>query len=87
MTITIKLDISLEERLRQRAASAGRSNSDIVRAALQSFLDQADPEPARSAHDLGNEFFGRHRGAADLAQNRKGSLADVVAARHARRRR
>ena len=87
MTITIKLDISLEERLRQRAASAGRSNSDIVRAALRSFLDQSDPEPARSAHDLGHEFFGRHRGAADLAQNRKGGLADVVAARHVRRSR
>ena len=85
MTITIKLDLPLEERLRQRAASTGRSTSDVVRAALQAYLDQADAEPARSAHDLGAEFFGRYQGPTDLAQGRKGSLADIAAARHARR--
>ena len=87
MTITIELGISLEQRLRQHAASTGRSTSDVVRAALQVFLDQTQTESVRPAHELGNEFFGRHRGAADLAQNRKGGLADVVAARHARRSR
>ena len=34
MTVTVKLDVPLEERLRQRAASTGRSTSDVIRAAL-----------------------------------------------------
>jgi len=85
MTVTIKLEATLEERLRQRAASSGRSTSDVVRAALQAYLDAPDERSARSAHELGADLFGRHRGPVDLAAPRKAALAAAWDARHARR--
>ncbi|MBX3599117.1 MAG: CopG family transcriptional regulator [Rubrivivax sp.] len=85
MTVTIKLDATLEERLRQRAAGSGRSTSEVVRAALQAYLDAPDEAPVRSPFDLGADLFGRHRGPADLAAGRKAALADAWGARHARR--
>lgn len=85
MTVTIKLETALEEQLRQRASATGRSTSEVVRAALQAYLAQDDPGPLRSAFDLGAEFFGRHRGPANLAQDRKRALADAWGERQARR--
>ncbi len=85
MTVTIKLDVPLEERLRQRAASTGRSTSDVIRAALQAYLDQPEADAARSAYALGEDLFGRHAGPPDLAQGRKQAVADAWGARHARR--
>ena len=85
MTITIKLEAPLEERLRQRASSTGRSTSDVVRAALQAYLAQPEADTARSAYALGEDLFGRHRGPADLAQRRKHHAADAFTQRHARR--
>lgn len=85
MTVTVKLDVPLEERLRQRAASTGRSTSDVIRAALQLYLDQPERAAPRSAFELGADLFGRHQGPADLAQGRKRAVADAWAQRHARR--
>lgn len=85
MTVTIKLEAPLEERLRQRAASTGRSTSDVVRAALQAYLAEPQGEAPRSAYALGEDLFGRHQGPADLAQDRKQQAADAWATRHARR--
>lgn len=85
MTVTIKLEAPLEERLRQRAASTGRSTSEVVRAALQSYLAQSEAEAPRSAYALGEDLFGRHHGPADLAHNRKQHVAEAWATRHARR--
>lgn len=85
MTVTVKLDVPLEERLRQRAASTGRSTSDVIRAALQLYLDQPERAATRSAFELGADLFGRHQGPADLAQGRKRAVADAWAQRHARR--
>ena len=85
MTVTIKLDNALEERLRQRAASTGRSTSDVVRAALNEYLADADRALQRSPFELGQGLFGRHQGSADLASNRKALLADDWNAKHARR--
>lgn len=85
MTVTIKLEAPLEERLRQRAASTGRSTSDVVRAALQAYLAQPEAETPRSAYALGEDLFGRHGGSVDLAQDRKHHAQQVWADRHARR--
>ena len=85
MTVTIKLEALLEEQLRQRAQSTGRSTSDVVRAALQAYLAQPEPGPPRSAFELGADLFGRHAGPADLAAGRKAAAADAWQARHARR--
>lgn len=86
MTVTVKLDVLLEERLRQRAAGTGRSTSDVIRAALRAYLDQPDERAVpRSAFELGADLFGRHRGTADLAQRRKQAAAEAFGERHARR--
>lgn len=85
MTVTVKLDTQLEERLRQRAAGTGRSTSDVIRAALQAYLDQPERGTARSAFDLGADLFGRHQGPADLAQGRKRAVAEAFGERHAGR--
>lgn len=85
MTVTIKLDVPLEERLRQRAARTGRSTSDVVRAALLAYLDLPEADPALSAYELGADLFGRHEGPADLAQGRKRAMAEAWGERHARR--
>ncbi|MFT4099636.1 MAG: ribbon-helix-helix protein, CopG family [Burkholderiaceae bacterium] len=85
MTVTIKLEASLEERLRQRAAATGRTASDVVRAALQAYLAQPEADTARSAYALGEDLFGRHHGPTNLAQQRKHYVADAFAHRHPRR--
>ena len=86
MTVTVKLDAPLEERLRQRAAASGATTSDVIRQALLAYLDAQGGTPAPSAHALGADLFGRHRGAPDLATRRKSSVADLWAAKHAARR-
>jgi plasmid stability protein len=86
MTMTVKLDPALEQRLRQRSAASGRPASDIIRQALIGWLD-ATPEPQTSAYELGSDLFGRHAGAADLSSTRKQAVAQVWADKHAARRR
>lgn len=85
MTVTVKLDLPLEERLRQRAARTGRSTSDVIRAALMAYLDQPERAAPPSAFALGADLFGRHSGPTDLARQRKRAAADAWAERHARR--
>lgn len=82
MTVTVKLDATLEEQLRQRAAASGATTSDVIRQALIAYLNAPSGTAARSAHALGADLFGRHRGAPDLAERRKALLADAWAAKH-----
>jgi hypothetical protein len=84
MTMTVKLDPLLEQRLRLHAASTGRPASEIIREALVALLDSTPAEPL-SAHALGAGLFGRYGGPADLASNRKRHAAEAYAQRHARR--
>ena len=86
MTVTVKLDTQLEERLRRRAAGSGRSTSEVIRAALLAYLNQPDERAAaRSAFERGSDLFGRHHGPADLAQHHKQAAAEAWAERHAKR--
>lgn len=78
MTLTVKLDPTLEHALRQRCSAQGRSVSDMVREALQTYL-AAQPSEPPSAYALGEDLFGRHHGPADLATQRKAALAEVWA--------
>lgn len=84
MTMTVKLDAALETRLRLRCAALGRPAGEIIREALQAWLADT-PDVAPSAHALGADLFGRHRGPAGLASKRKTAAADVWADKHARR--
>jgi predicted transcriptional regulator len=86
MTVTIKLDPLLEEQVRQRALASGRGISDVVRAALRSYLAAEDATGApRSAYEMGVDLFGRHAGAADLATRRRFGYVATAVERHARR--
>lgn len=86
MTMTVKLPPLLEQSLRQRSAALGRPASELIREALQAYLDSA-PMPRPSAYAVGEDLFGRHGGPADLASTRKRALADVWAAKHSGRTR
>ena len=77
MTVTVKLDALLEEQLRQRAAASGATASDVIRQALLAYLSAPAKAAAPSAHALGADLFGRHRGAPELAEQRKALLADA----------
>ena len=85
MTVTVKLDLQLEEPLRQRAARTGRSTSEVIRAALLAYLDQPERATPLSAFELGADLFGRHRGPAEMAQRRKQGAAEAWGERHAKR--
>ena len=84
MTMTVKLDPALEQRLRQRCAAQGVPASQVIREALVQWLDR-QPEAEPSAHALGADLFGRHAGPADLAMGRKQALSDIWAERLANR--
>ncbi len=85
MTVTVKLDALLEERLRQRAAASGATASDVIRQALVAYLNAPRSVAPPSAYALGADLFGRHRGAPELAERRKSLLADAWAAKHSQR--
>ncbi len=84
MTMTVKLAPSLEQTLRQRSAALGRPASELIREALQAYLDTA-PMVRPSAYALGEDLFGKHRGAVDLARTRKEALAELVADKQRKR--
>jgi predicted DNA-binding protein len=85
MTMTIKLAPEMEQALRRRSAVLGRPASALIREALAQYL-AADSSAELSAYALGADLFGRHRGAADLAEQRKRHVADAWAEKHAARR-
>ena len=84
MTMTVKLDPTLEQRLRQQSAALGRPASELIREALVAYLDSAPAQPL-SAYALGSDLFGRFSGPVDLAAQRKSALAEVWAGKHAKR--
>jgi Arc/MetJ-type ribon-helix-helix transcriptional regulator len=80
MTTTVKLPTTLEDSLRERCASEGRSISEVMRDALMMYL--AKPHKgAASAFALGEDLFGRSYseglGITNLASNRKAQAAQV----------
>jgi Arc/MetJ-type ribon-helix-helix transcriptional regulator len=84
MTMTVKLDPALEQRLRRQSAALGRPASELIREALVAFLDKT-PLQAPSAYALGSDLFGRYGGPADLATRRKSALADAWGRKRATR--
>jgi Arc/MetJ-type ribon-helix-helix transcriptional regulator len=84
MTMTVKLPAPLERSLRQRVAALGRPASELIREALQAYLDATPPRRA-SPYALGEDLFGKHRGPPDLADTRKDALTRLWADKHKRR--
>ncbi|MBZ8139371.1 hypothetical protein CLD22_05570 [Rubrivivax gelatinosus] len=79
MTVTVKLDAALEQRLRDSAQRSKRSTSDVIRAALVCYLDASERAAPPSAYELGAELFGRYEGPADLAGRHREHAAAVWA--------
>jgi Arc/MetJ-type ribon-helix-helix transcriptional regulator len=80
MTTTVKLPTTLEDSLRERCASEGRSISEVMRDALLMYLARP-PKGVASAFALGEDLFGRSYtaglGITNLASNRKAHAAQV----------
>ncbi len=76
MTMTVKLDTVLEQRLRRQSAALGLTASALIRQALVAYLDSSAAQPL-SPYALGSDLFGRFSGPADLASNRKAALAEA----------
>lgn len=83
MTMSVKLDPALEQRLRQQSTTLGRPASELIREALVAYLD-AVPKAPPSAYTLGSDLFGRFSGPPDLASGRNAALADVWDRKHSR---
>ncbi|MBU0499481.1 MAG: ribbon-helix-helix protein, CopG family [Gammaproteobacteria bacterium] len=83
MSISIRLDKSIEESLRQRLQIDGVSLSDFIRDAIREKLGRAEGEP--SPYELGKALFGRFgSGRDDLSSRRKTLLREKLDAKHRR---
>lgn len=83
MSLSIRLDKTLEESLRRRLQVDGISLSDFIREAIRDKLSREDAKP--SPYDLGKQLFGRYgSGRDDLSTNRKALLREKLNAKHRR---
>jgi Arc/MetJ-type ribon-helix-helix transcriptional regulator len=83
MSISIRLDKSVEESLRQRLQSEGISLSNFIREAVCEKLSRYENRP--TPYELGEHFFGRYNsGCDDLSSNRKALLREKLNAKHRR---
>ncbi|QTR50915.1 ribbon-helix-helix protein, CopG family [Candidatus Thiothrix anitrata] len=83
MSLSIRLDKTLEESLRRRLQVDGISLSDFIREAIRDKLSKEDAKPG--AYALGQHLFGRYgSGRDDLSTNRKALLREKLNAKHRR---
>ncbi|MBJ6611998.1 MAG: ribbon-helix-helix protein, CopG family [Candidatus Thiothrix moscowensis] len=83
MSLSIRLDKTLEESLRRRLQADGISLSDFIREAIRDKLSKEDAKP--SPYALGQHLFGRYgSGRDDLSTNRKALLREKLNAKHRR---
>jgi hypothetical protein len=83
MTLTVKLDAELERALAKRSAERGVPKSVVVKQALAEYLAR---EPV-STYEAGKDLFGRHgSGERDLSVRRRERYAELIDAKHRRRR-
>lgn len=83
MSLSIRLEKSLEEALRRRLQLDGMSLSDFIRDAIREKLTKDGKKP--SPYELGQHLFGRYgSGRDDLSTNRKALLRDKLNAKHRR---
>ena len=83
MSISIRLDKSVEESLRQRLQFEGISLSNFIREAVCEKLSRYENRP--TPYELGEPVFGRYSsGCDDLSINRKALLRETLNAKHRR---
>jgi hypothetical protein len=69
-TVSLKMPEALEQKLARVAQRRGASKSDVMREALERFLDTSAPHPD-SCLDLASDLIGCVEGPADLSYNKK----------------
>ena len=83
MTLTVKLGAELERALARSSAERGVPKSAVVKEALAEYLAKATV----SAYETGKTLFGRHgSGEHDLSVRRRERYAELIDAKHRRRR-
>lgn len=70
-TISLKLPVELNARLDRASQQRQQSKSDLVRAALEQFLERTHPPAAGSALEAAQRWIGCVEGLRDLATNPK----------------
>lgn len=81
MTISIRLDKSIEDMLRQRLLHHGIPLSEFIRDAIREKLSREETAP--NPYELGKNLFGRYgSGRDDLSTNRKALLQEKLRAKH-----
>ena len=70
-TISLKLPARLHAKLARTAKQRKQSKSDVARAALEHFLNEADAVPPRSLHEALRPWIGCVAGPGDLSTNPK----------------
>jgi Ribbon-helix-helix protein, copG family len=71
-TVSFKLPATLNVQLERAAKKRGQHKSEIVRTALELYLNGTPTEPrAASALELAGDLVGRGKGPGDLSTNRK----------------
>ncbi len=71
-TLSIKLPDSLAVRLSSAARRAGVGKSEVVRKAIESYLERAPVQAGESCLELARDLAGCLEGPGDLSHNRKG---------------
>ena len=70
-TISLKLPDNLHVKLNRAARQQGKSKSDVVRDALEQFLNGCREARAITVDELAGDLLGSAEGPADLATNPK----------------
>ena len=70
-TVTFKLPEFLDAKLSALARKRGRSKSEIMREAIERYLDSCEKKPEVSCYDLVKEFAGCYEGPGDASTNPK----------------
>jgi hypothetical protein len=84
MTMTVKLEYSFEQLLRERCALLGKTASSFIREALEKYLELTKPQTL-SAFDLGRDVFGKYSSADGLGSTKRRELrGDYLGEKYAR---
>jgi hypothetical protein len=81
--LTVRLPQALEDRLKQTAAAEKRTKTEVIRTALEVYLQAQRGK--RSAFDLGEDLFGRYgSGNGNLSTTYKRILKERIRAKRTR---
>jgi predicted transcriptional regulator len=81
--LTVRLPQELENKLKQIAATEKRTKTQVIRAALEVYLQAKQDD--KSASELGEDLFGRHgSGQGQLSTSYKSLLKERIRAKRSR---